>query len=164
MKCDWRSIHKTVTATAAAVAILSTIGLDACQPFGSGLDTNVPPRKSPTTASPLSPVASLPTDNSNEESSMPTTDMPSPHGLEELVSQAKEDLARWLSVEVEQVQVLEAVSVVWPDAIAGCPQPAMRYKQVPTEGVLIRLEAAGQLYEYHGGGNRGLFRCQQAPK
>jgi len=73
--------------------------------------------------------------------------------------QAQKDLAHRLSVPIDQIEVLEAKSVVWPDASLGCPQRGMRYKQVPVDGVLIRLQAHGQVHEYHGGGRRGLFLC-----
>jgi len=79
--------------------------------------------------------------------------------IENLVIQAKENLADRLSIPIDQIEVLEARSVVWPDASLGCPQPGMRYKQVQAEGVLIRLQASGQAYEYHSGGGRGLFPC-----
>jgi hypothetical protein len=88
-------------------------------------------------------------------------------GLDSLVDSAKEDLAQRLSIRVEQIEVVEAKSVVWPDASVGCPQPGMRYRQVPQDGALIRLRAKGRVYAYHNGGTRGLFLCEQpsgAPK
>jgi hypothetical protein len=36
----------------------------------------------------------------------------------------------------------------------------MAYKQVPQEGVLIRLSVSGTIYNYHGGGSRDPFLCQ----
>ena len=79
--------------------------------------------------------------------------------MEDLVMQAKADLAHRLSVPIDQIEVLEARSVVWPNGSLGCPRPGMRYKQVQVDGVLIRLQANGQVYEYHSGGSRGLFLC-----
>jgi hypothetical protein len=99
----------------------------------------------------------------NEEETMPgTPTSPIPYGsdMEDLVIQAKEDLAERLSIPIDQIEVLEATSVVWPDASLGCPQPDMRYKQVQVDGALIRLQGKGQVYEYHSGGTRGLFLCQ----
>ena len=89
----------------------------------------------------------------------PTSSKPCGSDIENLVIRAKEDLAHRLSMPIGQIEVLEARSVVWPDASLGCPQPGMRYKQVPVDGVLIRLQANGQVYEYHSGGGRGLFLC-----
>ncbi|HEY93675.1 MAG TPA: hypothetical protein G4O15_01895 [Dehalococcoidia bacterium] len=100
----------------------------------------------------------------NEETVMAdTTTNPVPYDsdLEDLVDQAKEDLSIRLSISSQQIGVIEANTVVWPDASIGCPQPDMRYKQVPVDGVLIRLQAGGKVYEYHSGGTRSLFLCEQ---
>jgi hypothetical protein len=99
----------------------------------------------------------------NEEETVPGTPTSSTlydSDMEDLVLQAKEDLADRLSIPIDQIEVLEARSVVWPDASLGCPQPDMRYKQVQVDGALIRLQAEGQIYEYHSGGSRDLFLCQ----
>ena len=89
----------------------------------------------------------------------PTNSTPYSSDIEDLVIQAKEDLADRLSISIDQIKVLEARSVVWPNAGLGCPQPGIRYKQVPVDGALIRLQTNGQVHEYHSGGGRGLFLC-----
>jgi hypothetical protein len=98
-----------------------------------------------------------------EEAVMGTPTAPSPiePELDNLIQSAKADLAQRLSIKPDQIEVIEARSVVWPDASMGCPQPGMRYKQVPYDGALIRLRAEGRVYEYHSGGARGLFLCEQ---
>jgi hypothetical protein len=99
-----------------------------------------------------------------EEESMtdtPTTPSLIEPGLDSLISLAKEDLAQRLSIQVEQIEVLEAKSVVWPDSSLGCPQPGMRYRQVPMDGARIRLAVEGRVYAYHSGGGRGPFLCEQ---
>jgi len=93
---------------------------------------------------------------------MPTTPSAVEPGLESLIERAKEDLARRLSISVDQIVVLEARSVVWPDGGLGCPQPGMAYAQVPREGVLIRLRAEQRIYSYHGGAGTPPFLCERA--
>jgi hypothetical protein len=73
---------------------------------------------------------------------------------------AKADLARRRAVAPEAIQVIEVRDVTWPNRGMGCPQPGMAYKQVPVDGLLIRLESGGQIFEYHSGGNRAPFLCQ----
>jgi len=99
-----------------------------------------------------------------EAAAMPDSPTPGPvePGLETLVAMAREDLARRLGVPIEQIEVLEARSVVWPDASLGCPQPGMSYAQVLVEGALVRLRAGGQVYAYHSGGRRAPFLCEQS--
>jgi hypothetical protein len=99
-----------------------------------------------------------------EETTMPvvpTVPGPSDPDLQRLITAASEDLADRVSIPADQIEVLDAAAVVWPDAALGCPQPGMRYKQVPVDGALIRLRAKGQVYEYHSGGRRGLFLCER---
>jgi hypothetical protein len=85
-------------------------------------------------------------------------------GLQHLIDQAKADLAERLSIPIEEIELVEAREVVWPDASLGCPQPGMKYKQVPEDGALIILLVGETNYEYHNGGSRGLFLCEQVFK
>jgi hypothetical protein len=94
--------------------------------------------------------------------SKPTPLGPVEPALERLANQAKEDLAHRLSIPVEQIEVLEAKSVVWPDGGLGCPETEMAYTQVPQEGVLIRLRAEQRIYSYHGGAGTRPFLCERA--
>jgi hypothetical protein len=84
--------------------------------------------------------------------------------LQPVIEQAVADLAQRLSMAAEEILVLRAEMVTWPDASLGCPQPGMKYKQVPEDGALIVLQAMGMVYEYHLGGSRGLFLCEQIHK
>lgn len=81
--------------------------------------------------------------------------------LQPLVDMALADLSERLKIDLEQIIVVQAELVVWPDASLGCPQPDMVYTQVPVDGTLIRLSAAGQVYDYHGGGWTDPFLCEQ---
>jgi hypothetical protein len=81
-----------------------------------------------------------------------------------LVIQAKEDLATRLGIKPSEIELLKYEEVVWPDSSLGCPQPGMEYLQVPSDGALIRLSAMDQVYDYHSGGNRGVFLCEQLYK
>jgi hypothetical protein len=78
-----------------------------------------------------------------------------------LVAGAQADLARRRGIPVDAIEVAEVRSVTWPDPSLGCPQPGMAYKQVPVDGVLIRLRADGMIFNYHGGGGRAPFLCEQ---
>lgn len=84
--------------------------------------------------------------------------------MEPLIKIAKADLAKRLGISENEINVVEARAVVWPDASLGCPQPGMAYIQILFEGGLIRLEVAGQVYEYHSGGRDGPFLCEQVGK
>jgi hypothetical protein len=101
-----------------------------------------------------------------EEAPMTGTAVPPVYdsAMEPLVQRAIADLAARFNVPPEEISVLEARLVVWPDPSMGCPQPGMQYLQVPQDGAFIQLSAGGRPYNYHSGGNQGLFLCQQKPR
>lgn len=109
-------------------------------------------------SSPIPPPTGDPT---AMPSSIPLPDDP---GLRDLIEKAKTDLAGRLAVSVNEITLVEAKSVVWPDASLGCPQPEMVYIQVPEDGLLIRLQVGDQIYPYHSGGFRDPFLCEQIYK
>jgi len=80
-----------------------------------------------------------------------------------LVDQAVADLVKRLKISTDEVKVVSVEMVTWPDASLGCPQPGMAYAQVLQDGLRIRLEANGQTYQYHSGGSRAPFLCENAP-
>lgn len=81
-------------------------------------------------------------------------------GLQNLIETAKTDLARRLAVSVNDIVLLEAAGVVWPDASLGCPQEGMEYAQVLTPGYLIRLQFGDLHYEYHTGRGTTVIYCE----
>jgi hypothetical protein len=79
-----------------------------------------------------------------------------------MVSLAQEDLTNRLALQTDQIELLAVDEVTWPNAGLGCPLPGMRYRQVPQDGLQIRLRAGGRVYEYHSGANRDPFLCDPA--
>ncbi len=77
-----------------------------------------------------------------------------------LVQQARDDLAKRLGIPSEQTDLVEYKSVEWPDGSLGCPKPGMLYTQVMVDGLLMRFQAQGKLYDYHSGGQRPPFLCE----
>jgi len=119
------------------------------------------PNEDATSALTPQPTATPETLAQNNEEEKPMTAQPLNQGTEKLVMQAKEDLAQRLNVTPEEIEVVEVQAVTWGDTSMGCPQPDMRYKQVPQDGLLIKLKVEGQVYEYHSGGSRDPFLCEQ---
>jgi hypothetical protein len=97
-----------------------------------------------------------------EDATMGTPTAPSPieHKLDTLIQSAKEDLAQRLSISVEQIEVVEARSVVWPDASLGCLQPGKMYAQVVTPGFVVVLEAKDRTHRYHADAGDRLILCE----
>jgi hypothetical protein len=123
-------------------------------PKPSALETGTPPW----TVVPISPAQVIEGKTMKNSTPIPT---PSNQSLQKLVTQAKDDLAKRLNIATDQIDLIELQSVVWPDGSLGCPQPGMGYIQVQVDGLLIRLRVGGRIYEYHSGGNRLPFLCEQ---
>jgi len=79
--------------------------------------------------------------------------------LQSLVDKVLDDAARRTGVAVEKLQVLSADSVTWPDGSLGCPQPGMMYTQALVPGYRVRIQAAGQLLDYHASSRGALVVC-----
>ena len=158
------SVGEAVVATA-TVEPTSTFEAESSPP-STGPSEEATPSAVETPAPLVTAVLISPTQVIQEETVAvnPTIPSPSDPALQGLVMRAKEDLARRLSIEVDQIDLIEARAVVWPDGGLGCPQPGMAYIQVQQDGSLIRLRVGKRIYNYHSGGNRPPFLCEQATK
>ena len=85
---------------------------------------------------------------------------PSTSGLQVLIEKAKNDLTQRLSVAIDQINLVDATEVVWPDSSLGCPQEGMAYAQVLTPGYLILLEHDSNIYEYHTSSGTHIVTCE----
>jgi hypothetical protein len=90
----------------------------------------------------------------------PSLPTPGSTGMQYLVEKAKEDLAQRLSISVNQIDLIEATAVVWPNSSLGCPQPGMVYAEVLTPGYLILLNAGSEEYEYHTSRSTEVIYCE----
>lgn len=114
-------------------------------PIGSDVQRTIVPQW---TAVPLTTIA--PVDlGSQAVAAKPTADLPP--GLQVMVDQALADLSNRLSISSDNVEVVTAETVVWPDSSLGCPQPGMEYLQVQAEGARIELRVKDRIYDYHSG-------------
>jgi hypothetical protein len=81
----------------------------------------------------------------------------SDEGREDAVKRARQLVARELSTRVERIAVGSVEPAQWPDAALGCPVAGMQYAQVVTDGLRVRLSAAGREYEVHVAGEQAVL-------
>ena len=145
-------------------AIVAAAALVVAGCSGPGPDTTGSPTPQLTAESPE------PTADSTDLRSPPAMTTPIPvtalyqlgdidSALQPYIDTATAELAEELGVSPADVTTRAAVLVIWPDRSLGCPAKDMRYPQVPTDGSIIELEHAGNVYRYHTGGARGPFQC-----
>ena len=65
------------------------------------------------------------------------------------VSRAKQDLARALKVDQDQISVKSAASTQWPDASLGLKKGGGSFAMIMIDGYIIDLEHGGRVYRYH---------------
>jgi hypothetical protein len=75
------------------------------------------------------------------------------------VDQAVVEAGGEAGVDPEEIEVLVAEEVTWPDGALGCPEPDGMYTQALVEGYRIVLSVAGEEVHYHGARGEPPFRC-----
>ena len=80
-----------------------------------------------------------------------------------LVEQAKEDLAARLGIPISEIDLLIIEEVTWRDGSLGCPQPGMFYTQALVNGSLIQLLHDENIFQYHSGRGGAPFLCENPP-
>ena len=59
------------------------------------------------------------------------------------------DASERTGFEVAKLEVVESVTVTWPDGSLGCPEPGMNYTMALVPGYRIRIRADQQVLNYH---------------
>jgi hypothetical protein len=75
------------------------------------------------------------------------------------VEQAVVEAGGDAGVDPDEIEVLVAEEVTWPDGAIGCPEPGGMYTQALVEGYRIVLDVAGEEVHYHGARGEPPFRC-----
>ena len=96
----------------------------------------------------------------NETTTMPNSEQ------EQLpiVALARADLARRLGVEPDELEVISAEEITWPDGSLGCPEPGMSYTQALVDGSKVVLGHEDRVYVYHAGDDGQPFLCPSDDK
>jgi hypothetical protein len=81
----------------------------------------------------------------------PKPSVPMDGGLKSMVESAVDDAARRTGLQRAQLSVILAERVTWSDGSLGCPQPGVGYTQALVPGFRIRIDARGEVLDYHAG-------------
>ena len=108
-------------------------------------------------ATPATPEPSPSNNKSANGTRIPTPPDPA---LQRIIEEAKRDLSNRLALGADEIQLVQAQSITWPNGSLGCPRPGLVYPQVEMDGWLVRLRANSRLYEYHSAANGVPFLCE----
>jgi hypothetical protein len=81
--------------------------------------------------------------------------------LDASVAAARTKMAERLEISEDEIEVLEAQRVTWPNGALGCPEPDMMYTQALVGGYYIKLQAGSEVHAYHAGRDGHPFFCPQ---
>ncbi len=118
---------------------------------------SAPAVQSPASTPAATPEATETGSTGSTGSTEETTAMPRSDESQILVNLARANLRERLCVSRDEITVQSVAPVEFADTSLGVPEPGRMYSQVITPGYVIRLAAAGEVYEYHGSGNRVVF-------
>ncbi len=79
-----------------------------------------------------------------------------------MVEKSKQELAQRMSLQVNQIGLVEATDVVWPDTSLGRPQPGMCMHANHDPGATGLSWTYGNMqFEYHTGNNQAVVFCDK---
>src|SRR3954469_24565677 len=81
-----------------------------------------------------------------------------------IVTQVTQMLAQQIQISADQITVVSAEPVDWPDACLGVESADTMCAQVITPGYRIVLSANGQQYEYHTNKDGSFIQLASAPQ
>ena len=99
----------------------------------------------------------------DDEDEAPDEDAPDTDGdtdLDEAIALARADAADERGVAEEDLEVVRAEEVNWPDSARGCPEEGKMYTQAIVPGYLIVLSDGEEELHYHGGAGEAPFYCE----
>lgn len=70
-------------------------------------------------------------------------------------------LAAQLDLGEDEIVVTKVEEVTWKDGSLGCAEQGTMYTQALVDGQRIVLEAGGETHEFHAGGGRDPFLCEE---
>jgi hypothetical protein len=72
----------------------------------------------------------------------------------------EEEASRLASVPVEQLTLVRADQITWPDGSLGCPQPGEMYTQSLVAGYWIVFRANNETFDFRVATNGSFHRCE----
>ena len=89
----------------------------------------------------------------------PSPAAPIPVGVAAAIRQALAHASQHTGLPADELQIVSAESVTWPDGSLGCPQPGMAYTQALVPGFRVRLRAGDEVLDYHSGRSGAPTLC-----
>lgn len=83
---------------------------------------------------------------------------------QEIIEAAARDLNVQTDVPVDEIELVSAAHVIWPNGGLGCPEEGMAYAEVQIEGMFITLRAGNQTHTYHTDATNQFVLCRDGAR
>jgi hypothetical protein len=159
-KTNWNLLIAVLVLALAGCAPLQPGPVDFPSPPPSGLPTvaTATPLVIATQGTDTQTPAPLPTQG--DQTQMPDSNPALTPVLQNLVNNARQDLAKMLNTSETGINLSSATEVTWPDSSLGCPKMGFAYSQVITPGYRIVFEYGNKKYEYHANRTTYFVYCK----
>jgi hypothetical protein len=127
----------------AAVATVALVAA-ACGPGAASPSPVASPTVAPTPRAPDLPVATLP----------PVLEVPAG-----ILASIQDEVSRLASVPVDQLTLVRAQQITWPDGSLGCPAPGEMYTQSLVSGYWIVFRANNETFDFRVTEDGHYHRC-----
>jgi len=77
------------------------------------------------------------------------------------IAAVKVEIADDAGVSVNEVTIISAEALTFPDGSLGCPVPGLNYIQVQIDGFKVVGSAAGATFDYRGTSPSDITRCEK---
>lgn len=84
---------------------------------------------------------------------------PMTRDLQSMTEAALDEATRQTKLDRARLKVISAEAVTWPDGSLGCPRPDMAYTQALVPGYRIRVQAGGEVLDFHASRQGQLVLC-----
>jgi hypothetical protein len=118
----------------------------------------------PSTEGPATTTPSTVASTSSQPSTTTTEGDVNPPDTSDPTEAAIIELSRRLLVTRDQIEVVEARQVTWPDGSLGCPEEGMVYTQATVEGTQVLLRVDDRVFDYRAGDDGSAFLCASDEK
>jgi hypothetical protein len=73
------------------------------------------------------------------------------------------DAAGRTDVAPDEIGIMEAAQMTWPDGSLGCPEPGFMYTQALVDGYQVVLDVDGEQLDYRVGAGGSFRLCEGLP-
>jgi hypothetical protein len=127
----------------------------------SALSSSTPSQKQTPSKTAAAAVSGTPSNGEQPDLTIPENPpIVTANAANAIVDLARQQLAAYLSISPETIEVVAVEAVLWSDGSLDCPLPGFAYTQAAVEGYRIDLSVGDRLFTFHADDRGRVILCQ----